>query len=91
MLSGNDIIVVSFTDCAINLVRCFICSALRTAQYSIKGIYMQLAGVVGGNVVPVAFVPPSNVDINEFLAKVVIPELAQLVRGFDIVYKGFHK
>lgn len=63
-------------------------SALQTAQYSIKGIYVQLAGVVSGKVVPFAFVPPTDVDINEFLTKSLIPEIAQLFLGIEIVYKG---
>jgi hypothetical protein len=64
-------------------------SALRTAQYSIKGIYVQLAGVAGGRIVPFAFVPPFDVDINVFLSDVLLPEIARMVApGITVRHKG---
>lgn len=63
-------------------------SPLRTAQYSIKGIYVQLAGVADGKIVPLAFVPPSDVDINEFISIVLVPEFSRLVRGITVTHRG---
>lgn len=49
---------------------------------------MQLAGVANGKIVPLAFVPPFDVDINVFLSTVLVPELARLVSGITVNHRG---
>lgn len=69
----------------------FACAAARSAfttkQYKVNAIFVQLAGVLDGAIVPIALLPP-NVDEDAFVRDALVPEFARLVNGVRVTING---
>ena len=57
-----------------------------TNQYHIDGIYVALVGY--DDIFPWAFLPHKGVSKNEFMAKVIVPEIVRLTNGITVYHRG---
>lgn len=56
-------------------------------QHSVTAVYLRIANVDNGKIVPMAMLPP-DFDDDAFFRAIVVPQLALLPQGMAIAYGG---